>query len=1402
MIANDKLAIMTELAEASYAELQDAVEDQDKFGSRLLRTLDNKDDLLSLPQATEIAAEWAVAAHQPDTASDFSATLFRSLDGEGYVLSCRGTAGGGDIAADLGDIVRDGLALDQIIDLYNFWQRIQADKGQPYSAVKLETLTMETGLYQAAVQFVKNDNSDMVLPGTNLSAALFIEELRSRTDVVIDEPSGTVRTVVPISSDLLYIADDPRQKGLDIDVSQVTVVGHSLGGHLAAAFSRLFPSVTEDVLMINGAGFGTAGAISTSGNGPSNVDHLFTMLGGERSFATDKITNLIGSAGFDFVAQDWWIGLQQPGNVQEIETESWFSTETTLGHGSGQMTDSMAVYNLFLTMDHSLAAHSLSEVMGILTPVFQRSSSTAESMFESITCKLYKLFKGSDLTLETNNRADLHNAIQEIQSTLTGITNLQVKSLVPITTDELAQLAQGDVAYRYALLELNPFAVVNADYSQLNQNGELDRSTHSDQYIEDRAKFLYYLTHPDATVSNFDPDIDFVDNRLGISIEIDNGMMSFQDDSQYLFGNLEGELLEGEDEIDHLYGMGGNDILKGYGGADYLEGGLGQDTMIGGSGDDTFYVQGQDTDYDKFIGGEDTDTILGGAGDDTIRVHELLASDSIEVIDGGGGNNTVSGTAISDTIDLSATQLIKIAEIHGEGGGDTITGTSENDNIFGDDGEDILIGGSGDDTLTGGAGVDTYIINTGDGNDTIIDEGYNILKVNGIFIAGVFTQIAGTSSYLLNINNQDLTLNFGTSTTLTIDGTTSLAFANQTSVADFADHAFGITLSEEQSTERTLIGDDDNDIVFGTYDSTTWYFGFSGTISGTGVTDYFLYDWKMFGYTAADASPPTLQIDGNGGNDHLAGLAGADIITGGDGNDVLVGDADLTLVGSGTYPDEPSWTGTGSGDQLWGDAGRDALFGAQGDDILFGGEDNDYLSGDAGNDILDGGNNDDLLAGGDGDDQLIGGLGNDVLYGDVTVVSDVAWSNIDMSTWSMTVGYDSDGWISSLTMEGFGLGQASAPGNDLLVGGGGNDLLVGESGSDILLGEEGIDRLEGGEGDDYLDGGTDDDLLLGEAGSDQLRGDAGNDILHGDSLNTPLTEQGDDWLDGGDGNDILLGYGGNDELYGGVGDDELQGNEGDDDLYGGDGNDLLFGDNGDHSGDGQDKLYGGSGEDQLTGDGGNDLLDGGDDADLLLGGDGDDILYGGAGDDWLSGENETDTTAVSTLSGNDTLFGGDGDDILIGGNGDDVLSGDTGNDYLYGGSGNDTLNGGDGNDFLWGGTGDDILAGGDGDDTYYISRGSGIKHIVDTTSDHNKIVFQGGINLSSISLSLGSLMISSGEPGDELHIDGVDYDNLADTTPIETIEFSDGQIMRVAERDNSGAKNGIMEKMAILTRSI
>lgn len=81
--------------------------------------------------------------------SGFSATLFRAKDDyksntSKYILAFRGTKGPGDIfKTDVGDIVLDGLAYEQIIDLYNYWQQLRTEKGKTYKAAYVYDIEKE-----------------------------------------------------------------------------------------------------------------------------------------------------------------------------------------------------------------------------------------------------------------------------------------------------------------------------------------------------------------------------------------------------------------------------------------------------------------------------------------------------------------------------------------------------------------------------------------------------------------------------------------------------------------------------------------------------------------------------------------------------------------------------------------------------------------------------------------------------------------------------------------------------------------------------------------------------------------------------------------------------------------------------------------------------------------------------------------------------------------------------------------------------------------------------------------------------------------------------------------------------------------------------------------------------------
>jgi Ca2+-binding RTX toxin-like protein len=155
-------------------------------------------------------------------------------------------------------------------------------------------------------------------------------------------------------------------------------------------------------------------------------------------------------------------------------------------------------------------------------------------------------------------------------------------------------------------------------------------------------------------------------------------------------GQVDDDLLKGED---------GNDTILGGDGNDYLDGGDGQDTLVGGDGNDTLIgdlsvaSSGEDGDSllggagnDQLYGGDDGDTLIGGAGADTLVGgvdNDRLVADSSDSLDGGlnGSTNLMGGTdqgdlaLFSSTIDLTALSenhvesfSIKDSETGGSGG--------------------------------------------------------------------------------------------------------------------------------------------------------------------------------------------------------------------------------------------------------------------------------------------------------------------------------------------------------------------------------------------------------------------------------------------------------------------------------------------------------------------------------------------------------------------------------------------------------------------------------------------------------------------------------------------------------------------------------------------------------------
>lgn len=96
-------------------------------------------------------------------------------------------------------------------------------------------------------------------------------------------------------------------------------------------------------------------------------------------------------------------------------------------------------------------------------------------------------------------------------------------------------------------------------------------------------------------------------------------------------GSVDGEVINGNQGFDQIFGGGGNDNLFGGQDGDVIDGGVGDDILFGNLGADI--ITGGDGN-DNLFGGKDNDNLSGGLGND------ILSGDfGIDTLTGGGGSD-------------------------------------------------------------------------------------------------------------------------------------------------------------------------------------------------------------------------------------------------------------------------------------------------------------------------------------------------------------------------------------------------------------------------------------------------------------------------------------------------------------------------------------------------------------------------------------------------------------------------------------------------------------------------------------------------------------------------------------------------------------------------------------------
>lgn len=317
---------------------------------------------------------------------------------------------------------------------------------------------------------------------------------------------------------------------------------------------------------------------------------------------------------------------------------------------------------------------------------------------------------------------------------------------------------------------------------------------------------------------------------------------------------------------------------------------------------------------------------------------------------------------------------------------------------------------------------------------------------------------------------------------------------------------------------------------------------------------------------------------GQNGYDWLIDLSGNNSLVGGEGDDVLIAAGDFSpldsevevkslssLFGNLSNPATASFTlgdlaiAMDKDDQ----SGADVLSGGRGDDTLVFGADDTASGGDGSDTFAVVQHN--LLAG-DGPAMI---TDFDITRDELEYNYSPLDGEPDLSLEDTDAGlalYDGErlvmlinGDIEGFTLENVTLSALEATrsndGDDNLNGGDGDDYLALRDGDDRANGGAGDDILRGGDGKDTLSGGAGDDELKGGDQSDKLNGGTGNDTLNGtdtDGIYTSfrsydgegfadirlgsLRSDGADLLNGGYGDDVILAAAG-DTVIGGEGDD-------------------------------------------------------------------------------------------------------------------------------------------------------------------------------------------------------------------------------------------------------------------------
>ncbi len=445
------------LAQAAYASLSAGM-----AGTTLtnaLKGLESKG--VTQTQAEYFASKYTVV-YQENKDSGFSATLFKNIDDQTYHLAMRGTNSSGDIDDNYHNVV-DGISYLQVADSINFYLQLIAPEGASVAQFKFEEVI--TSL-------------DATPPEGAIFAGFEYGEDDDDGDGVEDIIGNIYLTFIPDADGTGLGSIAPSQK--------LNVTGHSLGGHLASAFTLLFPSVTLQTTTFNSAGI-IGDNVDSFEEFVNVITHGIQSTLPGFSFTPEKIENLSTpvmnySTESDLISDIPLLGNThlggEPVNVFIDSKDELFDIEWLDSHAIDMIVDSLAVMNLLYTLDNLIDLTTANELLPL-------GSDDEDTELEGMMNHLARLFNQGEVAVTNSEHDDVYKTINQITENLDGKTY----KISEITDDIATQALAEDKTALYALLNLQPFVVEgttsdinNALYQPHSDNDVLDIENYSEFY--------------------------------------------------------------------------------------------------------------------------------------------------------------------------------------------------------------------------------------------------------------------------------------------------------------------------------------------------------------------------------------------------------------------------------------------------------------------------------------------------------------------------------------------------------------------------------------------------------------------------------------------------------------------------------------------------------------------------------------------------------------------------------------------------------------------------------------------------------------------------------------------------------------------------------------------------------